>query len=71
MATNKDNGIKCSFCGKRQDQVQKLVAGPGVYICNECIMLCHDIISEEMGEKRKFEQGALPKPTEIKGFLYQ
>ncbi len=71
MATNKDNGIKCSFCGKRQDQVQKLVAGPGVYICNECIMLCHDIISEEMGEKREFEQGALPKPTEIKAILDQ
>ena len=72
MAANKDNGsIKCSFCGKRQDQVQKLVAGPGVYICNECIMLCHDIISEEMGEKREFEQGALPKPTEIKAILDQ
>ena len=72
MATNKENGsIKCSFCGKRQDQVQKLVAGPGVYICNECIMLCHDIISEEMGEKREFEQGALPKPTEIKAILDQ
>ena len=72
MAANKENGsIKCSFCGKRQDQVQKLVAGPGVYICNECIMLCHDIISEEMGEKREFEQGALPKPTEIKAILDQ
>ena len=71
MATSKDNGIKCSFCGKRQDQVQKLVAGPGMYICNECIMLCHDIISEDMGEKRDFQQGALPKPTEIKAILDQ
>ena len=71
MATNKDNGIKCSFCGKRQDQVQKLVAGPGVYICNECIMLCHEIISEDLGEKREFDQGALPKPTEIKAILDQ
>ena len=72
MAANKENGsIKCSFCGKRQDQVQKLVAGPGVYICNECIMLCHEIISEDLGEKREFEQGALPKPTEIKAILDQ
>ncbi len=72
MATNKENGsIKCSFCGKRQDQVQKLVAGPGVYICNECIMLCHEIISEDLGEKREFDQGALPKPTEIKAILDQ
>ena len=72
MAANKDNGsIKCSFCGKRQDQVQKLVAGPGVYICNECIMLCHEIISEDLGEKREFDQGALPKPTEIKAILDQ
>ena len=72
MAANKENGsIKCSFCGKRQDQVQKLVAGPGVYICNECIMLCHEIISEDLGEKREFDQGALPKPTEIKAILDQ
>ena len=72
MATNKENGsIKCSFCGKRQDQVQKLVAGPGVYICNECIMLCHEIISEDLGEKREFDQGSLPKPTEIKAILDQ
>ena len=72
MAANKDNGsIKCSFCGKRQDQVQKLVAGPGVYICNECIMLCHEIISEDLGEKREFDQGSLPKPTEIKAILDQ
>ena len=72
MAANKDNGsIKCSFCGKRQDQVQKLVAGPGVYICNECIMLCYEIISEDLGEKREFDQGALPKPTEIKAILDQ
>ena len=72
MAANKENGsIKCSFCGTRQDQVQKLVAGPGVYICNECIMLCHEIISEDLGEKREFDQGALPKPTEIKAILDQ
>ena len=72
MAANKENGsIKCSFCGKRQDQVQKLVAGPGVYICNECIMLCHEIISEDLGEKREFDQGSLPKPTEIKAILDQ
>ena len=71
---NKDSErtvVKCSFCGKRQEQVQKLVAGPGVYICNECIMLCHEIVSEDLGEKREFEQGALPKPTEIKEILDQ
>ena len=51
--------------------MQKLVAGPGVYICNECIMLCHEIISEDLGEKREFDQGALPKPTEIKAILDQ
>ena len=57
---NKDSErtvVKCSFCGKRQEQVQKLVAGPGVYSCNECIMLCHEIVAEDLGEKRECEQG--------------
>ena len=70
---NKENDrtVKCSFCGKRQEQVHKLVAGPGVYICNECVMLCHEIIAEDMGEKREFQPGAVPKPTEIKAVLDQ
>lgn len=70
---NKDmeRGVKCSFCGKRQEQVHKLVAGPNVYICNECIMLCHEIIAEDMGEHHEFEAGKVPKPTEIKAVLDQ
>jgi len=64
-----DRSVKCSFCGKRQEQVHKLIAGPDVYICNECVMLCHEILSEDMGEKHEFEHGALPKPTEIKAVL--
>ena len=73
MANSKDSDrtVKCSFCGKRQEQVHKLVAGPDVYICNECVMLCHEIIAEEMGEHREFERGAVPKPTEIKSVLDQ
>ena len=46
--------LKCSFCGKTQDQVRKLVAGPGVYICDECIELCNEIIEEEFGEDGKW-----------------
>ena len=63
--------IKCSFCGKIQDQVKKLVAGPGVYICDECIELCNEIIEEELSEETDLEIGELPKPKEIKAFLDQ
>ncbi|HHY06676.1 MAG TPA: ATP-dependent Clp protease ATP-binding subunit ClpX [Clostridia bacterium] len=67
-----ENGqIKCSFCGKIQDQVRKLVAGPGVYICDECIELCNEIIEEELSEETELELGELPKPKEIKAFLDQ
>ncbi|MGI6588387.1 MAG: ATP-dependent Clp protease ATP-binding subunit ClpX [Peptococcia bacterium] len=67
-----ENGqIKCSFCGKIQDQVRKLVAGPGVYICDECIELCNEIIEEELSEDTELELGELPKPKEIKAFLDQ
>ena len=45
--------LKCSFCGKTQEQVRKLVAGPGVYICDECIELCTEIVEEELGQKKK------------------
>jgi ATP-dependent Clp protease ATP-binding subunit ClpX len=62
--------LKCSFCGKSQKQVRKLIAGPGVYICDECIELCNEIIEEELGEVAKtIEDIDLPKPREIKGFL--
>lgn len=61
--------LKCSFCGKNQDQVKKLVAGPGVYICDECIELCNEIIDEELGEKNELEMTELPKPIEIKDIL--
>ncbi|RJQ25173.1 MAG: ATP-dependent protease ATP-binding subunit ClpX [Peptococcaceae bacterium] len=63
--------LKCSFCGKLQDQVKKLVAGPGVYICDECIELCNEIIEEELGEDLGMELGDIPKPREIKEILDQ
>ena len=61
--------LKCSFCGKTQDQVKKLVAGPGVYICDECIELCNEIIEEELADDLGFEMGDIPKPNEIKEIL--
>jgi len=63
--------LKCSFCGKYQDQVRRLVAGPGVYICDECIELCNEIIEEELSEDMSFELKDLPKPKDIKEFLDQ
>lgn len=63
--------LKCSFCGKAQDQVKKLVAGPGVYICDECIELCNEIIEEELGEETSFELGEIPKPRDINAILDQ
>jgi len=63
--------LKCSFCGKFQDQVKKLVAGPGVYICDECIELCNEIIEEELNEEASLELGDIPKPREIKEILDQ
>jgi len=61
--------LKCSFCGKSQKQVKKLIAGPGVYICDECIDLCNEIIEEELSEGSDLEFGELPKPREIFAFL--
>ena len=63
--------LKCSFCGKTQEQVKKLVAGPGVYICDECIELCNEIIEEEMGEEGDFGPINLPAPQEIEDTLNQ
>ncbi len=57
--------LKCSFCGKAQEQVRRLVAGPGVYICNECIELCKEIIEEDYQDASTFEMGDIPKPAEI------
>ena len=61
--------LKCSFCGKTQKQVKKLIAGPGVYICDECIDLCNEIIEEEFSESSEFSLAELPKPREIFSFL--
>jgi len=61
--------LKCSFCGKSQKQVKKLIAGPGVYICDECIDLCNEIIEEELAETSEFSFDELPKPKEIYEFL--
>ncbi len=64
--------LKCSFCGKTQEQVKRLVAGPGVYICDECIELCSEIIEEEFEEvKTDTELNEIPKPKEIKAILDQ
>jgi ATP-dependent Clp protease ATP-binding subunit ClpX len=61
--------LKCSFCGKSQKQVKKLIAGPGVYICDECIDLCNEIIEEELSETSELKLDELPKPREIYAFL--
>jgi ATP-dependent Clp protease ATP-binding subunit ClpX len=63
--------LQCSFCGKSQEDVRKLIAGPTVYICDECIELCNDIISEELEEERGRDLGDIPKPAEIKAILDQ
>ncbi len=63
--------LKCSFCGKNQDQVRKLVAGPGVYICDECIELCNEIIEEEYGQQEESELRDVPKPKAIRDILDQ
>src|SRR3954454_736419 len=63
--------LKCSFCGKSQKQVKKLIAGPGVYICDECIDLCNEIIEEELAETSDLGLDELPKPREIFEFLEQ
>src|SRR5215470_4001701 len=71
MARIGDGGdlLKCSFCGKSQKQVKKLIAGPGVYICDECIDLCNEIIEEELADSDDVKLDELPKPVEIREFL--
>ncbi|MEC7434390.1 MAG: ATP-dependent Clp protease ATP-binding subunit ClpX [Actinomycetota bacterium] len=71
MAKFGDSGelLKCSFCGKSQKQVKKLIAGPGVYICDECIDLCNEIIEEELSESTEISFDNLPSPREISEFL--
>ncbi|CAK4845546.1 unnamed protein product [Aphanomyces euteiches] len=69
---NEEKGqLKCSFCGKSQDQVRKLVAGPGVYICDECIELCTEIVEEELGHEEDLDLKDVPKPKEINSILDQ
>ncbi|MCK4840889.1 MAG: ATP-dependent Clp protease ATP-binding subunit ClpX, partial [Methylococcales bacterium] len=76
MSKDKGKGSKddqkllyCSFCGKSQDEVKKLIAGPSVYVCDECVELCNDIIRDELQEETEFGAGELPKPKEIKAEL--
>lgn len=68
-STENTGTISCSFCGKTQDQVKKIVAGPGVYICNECIDLCKEIIDEELNEAAPLDLDNIPTPIEIKKIL--
>ena len=68
-STETTGTISCSFCGKTQDQVKKIVAGPGVYICNECIDLCKEIIDEELGEDTPLDLDNIPTPVEINKIL--
>ncbi|MDD4517730.1 MAG: ATP-dependent Clp protease ATP-binding subunit ClpX, partial [Limnochordia bacterium] len=63
--------VKCSFCGKQQEQVKKIIAGPGVYICDECIELCTEIIEEELSDDLDVELHSVPKPADIKAILDQ
>ena len=61
--------LKCSFCGKSQKQVKKLIAGPGIYICDECVDLCNEIIEEELKEEKEVDFKDLPRPQEIYSIL--
>jgi ATP-dependent Clp protease ATP-binding subunit ClpX len=69
MAKNDDKQLRCSFCGKSQDQVRRLIAGPNVYICNECVELCQDIVEEEFVENYDYDLEQIPIPSSIKGTL--
>lgn len=74
MANNKEKSVRCSFCGKSQDGVDRIIAGPGVYICNECVKVCSNIIEDDLYEDTELtytlnEEKALPSPAEIKNVL--
>ncbi|HAG04705.1 MAG TPA: ATP-dependent Clp protease ATP-binding subunit ClpX [Lachnospiraceae bacterium] len=71
MATRTDKMLRCSFCGKTQDQVRRLIQGPGAYICNECVMLCYDIVAEEAGSiaEQQLLESDFPTPKELKEVL--
>ena len=72
QSDDRPGNLVCSFCGKSQDEVRKLIAGPTVYICDECIDLCNDIIAEECDQEESFAAAsAVPKPAEIKRVLDQ
>src|SRR4026207_769785 len=68
-ATDGNEQLLCSFCGKSQRQVKKLIAGPGVYICDECIDLCNEIIDEELSTPAELDLGNLPRPQAIYAVL--
>jgi len=74
MATNKEKSVRCSFCGKSQDGVDRIIAGPGVYICNECVKVCTNIIEDDLYEDAELtytlnDEKELPSPAEIKNVL--
>src|SRR5918997_1344499 len=69
MARRPDDTLRCSFCGKSQNEVKKLIAGPTVYICNECIDICNEIITDDQQAEAVASRPPLPKPGEIKNFL--
>ncbi|WP_304195567.1 ATP-dependent Clp protease ATP-binding subunit ClpX [Peptostreptococcus stomatis] len=69
MPKKEEKQYKCSFCGKSQDQVKRIIAGPGVYICDECVSLCSEIIEEEVDDTEEYVEGNLPKPKEIMAIL--
>ena len=67
---SEDQALTCNFCGKKRDDVEKLIAGPGVYICDECVKLSYGIVSEEQGgELGNLDFDELPRPSDIKDFL--
>src|SRR5713101_3578319 len=69
MVRRTDDTLRCSFCGKSQNEVKKLIAGPTVYICNECIDICNEIITDDQQAESVASRPPLPKPGEIKAFL--
>ena len=69
MPKQEEKQCKCSFCGKSQDEVKRIIAGPGVYICDECVSVCSEIIKEEVDDSEEYVEGNLPKPKEIMAIL--